>query len=149
MKWTEWISISTPPSNRQPATYQLRLLIDGKPHPIPRFLDIDRLCLLAIGETGDMGDRFTKLAGAMKCGTGYHSEGNLWYFIETFSRMKTLLGKPSLEYRYVTHDSKEEAKNLQDRLLKGYAIHYGELPPLNSAIPSRSDEGTWVACELE
>jgi hypothetical protein len=98
-----------------------------------------------------MGGRFRNLTGAMGCGQGSHSEGNLWYFVDKFSHIRQNLGSPSLEYRFRSRESKAEAKATQDEMLKDYVIRFGELPPLNSAIPARYDESTWklIANELE
>lgn len=78
MAWTNWTPISERPQDQNPAVYQLRLLIDAVPRPIPRFLGVDGDSILAIGESVCMGGRFGNLTGSMGCGQRNHSEGNLW-----------------------------------------------------------------------
>jgi hypothetical protein len=107
---------------------------------VPRFLDVDKRGLLSIGETGNMESRRNKFINAVeKCSS--HSEGNLLHYLLRYTPLNDRFPNHHIEYRYRGEDDKGTAKAAETRLIKAYIREFGEVPPLNSAIPDRY--GSW------
>jgi hypothetical protein len=70
-----------------------------------------------------------------------HSEGNLLYYLLRHSPLNERFPHHQLEYRFRGEDNKAAAKSAEARLIKAYIREFGEVPPLNSAIPDRY--GSW------
>jgi hypothetical protein len=147
MKWTPWKKIEAPSERSEPAAYRIALLdAAGVPLPLSRMLGIDRDGLLSIGKTTSMESRRRQFVSGMTRCYG-HSEGNLLHLLLRYSRLKEIVANATIVYQFVDASTDKEAKSAEARLLKDYLIRFGELPPLNSAIPNRYDEQTW--CEIE
>src|SRR5437763_1299661 len=122
LEWTNWRSLHETPKHYSAAVYQMRLVIEGNPFPIPRMLSVDAACLLMMGKTGHMSSRRQKFIGGMRCGQASHSEGNLWYFVNKFSRLERMLGAATIEYRFARLATVAEAERWEEALLKDYII---------------------------
>lgn len=131
----------------EPAAYRVRLLKDGKPFQMNRLLGRDEEGLLSIGKTKDMEGRRAQFISGVVNGYG-HSEGNLLRLLVLYSGLKERVpSRPQIECQFLACKSEDEAIKTEARLLKDYLCRFGELPPLNSAIPNRYDETTWRLIE--
>ena len=141
MSWSEWQSIDSPSGHDAPAVYELRMTIDDSgPLSVPRFLATDDGGLLSIGETGNMESRRKQFIYAVEKRSG-HSEGNLLCLLLRHSPLKARFPKHRVEFRFRPETDKQAAKTAEARLIKEYIREFGEVPPLNSAIPDRY--GSW------
>lgn len=147
MNWMDWKPIETASERAEPAAYRIALLdAAGTPYPINRMLGTDLAGLLSIGRTNSMESRRRQfLSGMTRCYG--HSEGNLLHLLLRFSRLKDAVPNARIVYQFVGVDTEGEARIVEARLLKDYLVRHGELPPLNSAIPDRYNEGTWREIE--
>jgi hypothetical protein len=140
--WTKWRGVNQIAEHAGPAVYNIRMALGKKPIPIQRFLGSDRQGILAIGKTINMEKRRKQFISGLSKGRG-HSEGNLVFLLEKYSRLKRAYRGYSLEYRFITADDKGSAEDLERDLIKKYVKQYGEAPPLNSSVPGRYDEKSW------
>jgi hypothetical protein len=58
MNWSEWMDFDDGPGYFGPAVYQVRLVVQGRPVPIPRLLGIDEEGGLVFGCTANMVQRY-------------------------------------------------------------------------------------------
>jgi hypothetical protein len=141
MDWSPWLPLSTPSDRWEPAVYQFRLMNDGVPFVINRLLGSDEDAILTIGKTKNMEARRKQFAcGLEKCYG--HSEANLLYLLINYSRLKRVVSKPSVEYRFTKRETDQLAIEHEAALLRAYIVRHGELPPLNSILPDRYGEKT-------
>ena len=77
---------------------------------------------------------------AVEKGSG-HSEGNLLYLLLRHSPLKARFPNHRVEFRFRPETDKQAANAAEARLIKAYIREFGEVPPLNSAIPDRY--GSW------
>lgn len=141
MSWNEWQTIESASSYNGPAVYELRMTnCNRNPISIPRFLSSDYRGLLSIGETGSMDKRRKQFINAIAKCSG-HSEGNLFYYLLRYSPIMERFPDYQLEYRFYPKVDKSSAKIEEAKLIKTYICEFGEVPPLNSAIPNRY--GCW------
>lgn len=135
--WTNWQPIDAKLDHKGPATYKVRMVTDEEaPVPIPRFFSCDNSGLLVIGETSRMRNRRNGFVRGMNTGRG-HSEGNLFHFLIQHGSLNQRFPVHHLEFCYVPTVNKGAAKLAEERLIKRYVREFGEVPPLNSAIPNR------------
>ena len=116
--------------------YLVRICIDGVTQPLQRFLGEDRRGLLTIGMTGNMENRRRQFVRGLKSGRG-HSEANLLHQLLDPRRFRSRLPSCVYEYRFIRTRTRNSAGGLEELLLKRYLRRFGEVPPLNSAIPNR------------
>lgn len=137
MKWSIWLDINTSSNHYSHAVYEIRLLnAKGKRISINRFLGVDKEAILAIGMTTNMERRRKQfISGLVNCQG--HSEGNLLYLLEKYSKFNSKYKKLKYQYRFFKINSKANTKRQERRLIKDYVKQYGEVPPVNSAIPDR------------
>jgi len=120
-----------------PAAYKV-FPPDGKwPKGIHRFLGIDNERVLFYGKTGDLKGRLKALLRSIGQKDG-HSEGNL---IHILNREADGFGIQQVMFSYKAEDTEEAATEEEERLIKKYIQRFGEVPPINSAIPKRN--GPW------
>lgn len=132
----QWKSITDPCPHRGPAVYKVRLVDnDGKkqtPRTICRFLVQDKEGIMFIGRTGDMEIRRQQMLLAI--GNRHrHSEMNHVYYINLYSTIN--FNAKQFQYCYSQCLSVDESKEKKEKLIKSYFKKFGEVPPLNSAIP--------------
>lgn len=139
--WSEWQEIVLSPECTGAAIYRVRLLNNetDKPLLINRFLGVDGLGIVSLGKATNIKRRIQQFChGVEKCQG--HSEGNLFNLINQYcTHIKQLNCSIEYQYKIVEVDllSYEE-----EHLIKDYIKYFGEVPPLNSAIPRRYD--SWV-----
>jgi len=143
MSWSEWQPLAKKSGYAGPAAYEVRIVTVAGPIPVPRFLAIDQRGLLSIGETGNLDSRRQAFIRGMETCSG-HSEGNLLYYLLRHSPLKKVHPEHRLEYRFRKESDKAAAKLAEERMIKAYIRAFGEVPPINSAIPDRY--GSWE-CE--
>ena len=141
MDWTPWRPLTQPSGHSEPAAYQIRLLSSGAPFVINRLLGADDDAILSIGKTKNMEGRRRQFVTALEKCYG-HSEGNLLYLLMNYSRLKAVIERPAVEYRFTKQETEEAAIANEAALLRAYVIQHGELPPLNSILPDRYGERT-------
>jgi hypothetical protein len=147
MNWTDWTNMYEALEHGEPAAYRVRLLKDSKPFPMNRVLGVDAQGLLSIGKTKNMEGRRAQFISGVLNGYG-HSEGNLLRLLVLYSGLKEQVPpRPEVECQFLPCKSEDGAIEMEARLLKDYLCRFGELPPLNSAIPNRYDETTWQLIE--
>ncbi len=142
LQWTRWREVEDSAEHKGPAVYRIRIKIGGHPAHLRRFLDTDAAGILSVGMTGNMDARRKQFIRGLARGAG-HSEGNLLWLLVRYSRLRRKLGSFVLQYQYASTRSREAAGRFETTLLKKYVKRFGEVPPLNSVIPSRYDKGGW------
>jgi len=136
--WSNWEYIDTPTKFNKSAIYRIRMVENRNPVHISRFLGIDKRGILSIGKTSYMENRRKQFVRALT-GVFGHSEGNLLEILERVSPLKSLYPDRRLEYSFAIVSITEKDK-LEELHIKSYVKQYGEVPPLNSAIPKRYDD---------
>jgi hypothetical protein len=136
----KWRPLETETSYGGAGTYELRMVhtVRGKtePVPIPRFLRCDNRGLLLIGVTTRIETRRKQfICGVERCYG--HSEGNLLHLLTRYTRLTKLFPDYQLEFRYHPATGQREAELAEEQSIKRYVRRFGEVPPLNSAIPNR------------
>ena len=81
------------------------------------------------------------ISGEQRCQG--HSEGNLLFLLKKYSPFKAKHDNSKYEYHFQKVGTTDEAKKKETKLIKDYVKQYGEVPPLNSAIPDRYEEKSW------
>ena len=142
LKWTMWQSVDQPTSYEGPAVYRIRLVVHDRPHAIPRFLGPDTEGILSIGKTGSMKKRRSQFKRGLAKGRG-HSEANLLHLIRDHSYLLRILPEHQYQYCFAIVPDIEQASSSEEELIKDYFRNYGEVPPLNSAIPNRYPQSGW------
>jgi len=112
---------------------------NGKPIEIRRFLGIDRNGILCIGKTTQLASRRKQFIRGLG-GIFGHSEGNLLHILETISPIEVKFPDREYEYSYAVVAIGDEDITEEEEI-KAYVKEFGEVPPLNSAIPNRF--GDW------
>ena len=137
MQWSAWQTIQKPLTYTGPALYELRITNKlGTPFSINRFLSIDNEGVLTIGQTKCMERRRTQfITGIHQCYG--HSECNLLYFLIKHSLFDKIFHDFILQFRYKQLPTEHDAKTEEKSAIKEYICKFGEVPPLNSAIPDR------------
>ena len=141
-EWSAWADINETCPHTNPAAYHVRLSSDGRAFGLGRLLDVDVDGLLTMGCTVRMERRrYDFVSGMTKCQG--HSEANLLYLMLHHSRIKEVIPNLSVQYRYMPFETRDDAANREEQMLKQYIMHFGELPPLNCAIPDRHGKWCW------
>ncbi len=143
MGWSLWKPIAEASKHPGAAVYQVRAKTsNGKVFAVARMLGEDANGLLTIGKTGRMEGRRRNFVRGLKVKRG-HSEGCLLGRLLRHTELANRVGASGVEYRFAEQPSEVAATEAEHSLLSQYLLRFGELPPLNSAIPSRHDEATW------
>ncbi len=72
-----------------------------------------------------------------------HSEANLLHRLQKSTRLKRCFPEAEYQYSFRAARTESQAKRIEEALIKSYVKRYGEVPPLNSAIPNRYRERGW------
>ncbi|MBA4383442.1 MAG: hypothetical protein C0410_01775 [Anaerolinea sp.] len=139
LEWLTWIKINESSNYSKCAIYRIRICSKGKPEIIQRFLGKDGDGLLCIGKTTDMERRRKQFVRGLT-GVFGHSEANLLHILETVSPLGVMFKEREYEYSYARIAKGDEDK-AEEAEIKAYVKRFGEVPPLNSAIPDRY--GDW------
>ena len=140
MKWNNWEELDSKCNHADAAVYEFRLVSEKSlPYKFPRWFAIDNNGILSIGETGDMQKRLKQFINGFNRCNG-HSEANLLFLINKYCGLTNAFPNYKIEYRYMPVSSKGAAKKFEESLIKDYVKFFGEVPPLNSAIPKRYGE---------
>lgn len=142
LRWSDWKRVEEPSGIDAPAVYQVRLIVGGQPSEITRFLGRDRSGILSIGHASRMERRRRQFVAALRVGRG-HSEINLLWRLQRQSGLSARFPSAQYEYRVHVCRSVKQAKAIELFLIKTYVCHFGEVPPLNSAIPGRYITSSW------
>ncbi len=144
--WSPWAGISFPSNYSGPAVYKVRLLNGEEVLKIPRFLGADIEGILCIGVTDNFERRLAYFIRGLS-GSEIHSEAHLLSLLRMFTNFNESISKPFLQYSFRKVSTTDEAKLTEEILIKAYVSEYGEVPPLNSAIPSRKSLKGWKAAQ--
>lgn len=123
-----------------PGVYEIRLSAsDGQPLNIPRLLANDAEGILTIGESKNVAERVRSF---YKASNGYHSahsEAERMYLVKFWTEFqKSVYRGSKIQVRSLRLRNKADAEERKERLLKLYFKKFGELPPLNGALPNKS-----------
>jgi hypothetical protein len=107
------------------------------PFPFARFLGIDKRGLLYVGERANMESARKDIVTGIE-NWHKHMAGIMIHILRKYSRFfRRYHSFSRLEYRFEQHQSKDSRKRREEQLIKKYVCKFGEVPPLNSAIPNR------------
>ena len=137
--WSDWRDINQSAGYKECAVYRIRLCDQKGPVRISRFLGADGDGILCIGKTAHMEYRRKQFVNGLK-GKYAHSEGNLLYILEQVSPLLKSYPRPAYQYSFAIVSAGQEDK-IEEQEIKAYVRLFGEVPPLNSAIPDRY--GQW------
>lgn len=141
-KWSRWAPLSRDCEHERPAVYEVRVCGPRGPLPLGRLLQRDPRGLLCVGMTKNMLSRHCGFLNGLERGRG-HSEANLLHRLEKSTPLKRVMPRRVYQYRFRPVRNRADAKKLEERLIKGYVKRFGEVPPLNSAIPNRYLDHGW------
>jgi hypothetical protein len=134
--------VTQPTDYTGPALYRIRLARMRKPLPIERFLTTDKTGILAVGIAASMETRRKDfLTGLKNCSR--NPEGSLLHLIEVHSIFNRKYRKCVYEYSFVKMRSRFDAHVAERKLVKAYFKKFGEVPPMNSALPGRNEASHW------
>ncbi|MBA7654967.1 hypothetical protein ES703_62862 [subsurface metagenome] len=122
---------------RWPGVYMIRLIdaTSEKPIPIGRFLRIDESGTLLIGVSNDLGGRLYDFYYSYLEDRRTHSEGRRLHLVRMLCKFEEeIFPESSMQFRVKRIPDEEQAKDEEERLLKSYFKHFGELPPLNTML---------------
>jgi hypothetical protein len=68
---------------------------------------------------------------------------NLLWLLQKQSMLGSVFPSAHYEYCFRVVSSVDKAKSAELQLIKSYVLCFGEVPPLNSAIPGRYIGETW------
>ena len=138
VRWSEWIPIGELLDYKGLATYEISIVRNRKPIPVKRWCSTDQAGIVCIGQ-GILKQRVYHFYYAVirRQAWASHSAGILYSILKRRAKLFSKSGNHQLEIRYCPVISKKKAKKLEAILLKKYLMKFGELPPLNSAIPSK------------
>lgn len=111
--------------------------IQLKDKSIDRFLGKDKEGILAIGKTKNLRDRIEEFYKAKDNGN-LHSEGRTLFLIKEEFEHK--FRNQSIYYFY-KKVGERELERRESEEIKKYVETFGEVPPLNSAIPKKEN---WI-----
>ena len=144
-EWTNWIDILSVEELKElyrwAGVYKIRLVNSGgHPVEIARFLDKDRDGILAIGEAGDVARRVGQFYRAYEGHSFKHSEAERLFLIRNRTKFgRGIYNDCKIQFMARKLADKAEAEKEEERLLKIYFAKCGELPPLNSRMPDKTD----------
>ena len=135
--WSGWAPIDAVPYYKEYAAYEIRMVRNGKPIPIKRWCGTDRTGIVCIGG-GNLKVKwdFFYYAAIRKVRVP-HSAGRLYSILMQSTKLRGKIGDHQFEIRYRPVKSKNEGEKLEAILSKKYLMKFGEMPPLNSTIPSK------------
>jgi len=146
--WTEWLGIESIHDKairnnyRWPGVYKIRL-VDSERNPIKigRFLTCDNDGIIAIGHSKSVDQRIKQFLSAIHGKEFKHSVANRLFLIIYISNIgeHSSTGNSKIEFAALRLKDKSEAKWEEERLLKTCFKEFGELPPLNGALPNNHD----------
>lgn len=125
---------------RWPGVYAIRLIDapSGKPIPIGRFLGINKSGILQIGVSNDLGRRLHNFFHSYLEDRRTHSGGRRLFLIKFMTRFEEeIYPESSLQFNVKRIPDEEQAKHEEEKMLKGYFKHFGELPPLNKRMENQ------------
>jgi hypothetical protein len=134
-----WQPLEIPALYNGSAVYKIRLSHHNQPVAIPRFLGVDISGILSIGKTTNMEDRRLRFITGMQTGRG-HSSANLLHLLRLHSSLKIAFPDHQYEYTFARVQVSGEETAFEEVEIKAYVRMFGEVPPLNSAIPDRYGE---------
>jgi len=139
-RWSDWRALDTAAQYIGRAVYKIRLSHNSLSVSIPRFLGVDTAGILCIGKTTNMENRRIQFIRGIQKGRG-HSEANLLHLLRHHSPLMTTFPNHQYEYTFVQIQDFGEETVVEEAEIKAYVRTFGEVPPLNSAIPDRY--GVW------
>ena len=135
--WSDWQSVYDRTEYRDAAVYKVRIInARGEPFKIGRLFRTDSEGILNIGQTSSMEQRRRQSVTGIQEANG-HSSMNLIYYLSTHTEFKQLFNEHQIQFSFLKCKDKQEAVEKEYDLIKTYFKKYGEVPPLNSALPKR------------
>jgi hypothetical protein len=136
-KWMDWLNINDKCNYQGPAVYKVRLTnANGSACTLERLLKADKEGIMCIGHTSNMKQRRAQFLSAMNGASG-HSEMNLVYYLKAYTNFPNRFKDTNIQYSFCKCSDVTESKKEEENLIKSYFKEFGEVPPLNSAIPNR------------
>lgn len=135
--WTDWQNLSSldvKEVSQGPGAYVL-----ASRQPIQRFVGVDELGVIDIGETGGLRKRFRDFN---RCAQIRGETGHMAGWRYAFLRLDAITPFENLQVRWLECESKDEAKLVESRMLMYYLAEHREQPPLNYS-------SNWAVCEAE
>jgi hypothetical protein len=143
LQWSDWTPITKECSQSSPVVYRIAIAkkdTQVELIPIGRLAGVDGDGILLIGKAIKMETRRRQFLNP----NGAHSEGILFKLIKAYSRQfQEKYANSSCVYSYAVASDGAEALKIKQQQIKKYVMHYGETPPLNSAIPDRYNYDEW------
>jgi hypothetical protein len=144
--WSDWLKLDLPgiegrADYQWPGVYKIRIVDEhNAPVVIGRFLATDKGGLLAIGESKNVAHRLKQFYRAFNGKEFKHSVANRFFIVRyALITAKSTFNIDFLEFTAFRLANKAAAQAEEERLLKKYFKTYGELPPLNGAMPEKNN----------
>ena len=135
--WSNWLPIYDQIDYCGPAVYKVRVSdAAGESFKLGRLFKADENGILSIGQSGNMKQRRKNAVSGIQGATG-HSSMNLMYYLYTFTKFGQHFSGHQLQFSFSKCENKDKAESVEHDLIKNYFKEYGEVPPLNSAMPKR------------
>lgn len=104
-------------------------------HGIRRFKKTDKHRILAYGQSRNLRNRANAFLASLRRPDRHH-EGNLLRILNERAGL-------NIPYVLIAWELRSGHKAREERLIKEYVQEYGEVPPLNAAIPKREKASGW------
>ena len=136
-KWMGWLNINEKCNYQGPAVYKVRLTnANSNAYALERLLKADKKGIMCIGHTSNMKQRRAQFVSAINRASG-HSEMNLVYYLKDYPNFLKRFKDENFQYSFCKCSGVAESRKKEEKLIKSYFKEFGEVPPLNSAIPNR------------
>ena len=137
--WTEWTRLEGLDFREICIESGAYVLSVGK--PINRAVGVDSIGLLDVGESSGLRNRIRTF---VRCATQYGQEGHMAGWRYAFLRSVRHFPFEELQIRWIGTASKQEAREIECRIMLTYIARHGELPPLNYSFNwSLFDKDGW------
>lgn len=136
-RWMDWFNINGKCNHQGPAVYKVRLIgVNGNRCQLERLLKADQEGIMCIGNTSNMEQRRKQFLSGVSRATG-HSEMNLICYLKAYTNFPNRFKDTNFQYSFCECSDVTESRKEEEKLIKSYFKEFGEVPPLNSAIPKR------------
>jgi hypothetical protein len=130
--WGKWQAIESIYNNvdliGRKGVYQIRMVDNNRPIPIPRLRGVDNEGVAYIGQSVRLRPRIEDFL------RGKHSGGGMYYLAYPRLRRCEPYKGHSLQVRFMAC-AEADMKNRETNMLRRYFRRFCELPPFNSTVP--------------
>lgn len=146
LDWSDWTPLESLEETEDPrlqktGVYQVRIVRDGEPVTIPRWLGEDEQGLVYIGE-GQLDTRLCEFEAGIRRYSSHTAGKKRWILHRHVPAYEDRFGGHERECRWA-QVPKGISKDVEHDLLARYLRKFGEPPPLNTQSPIKKGRDFW------